>query len=123
MNLETNSTILLPDVNKMAASLGNLSGKVALITGMISRKRINQALKYVLFSFIRYIFIAYSILEIDDTLQRFHCINIFSSVYWLAFRILTSGKLERSLEDGVLSKVWSVFCDFKTTQIKIRILN
>ena len=77
MNLETNSTILLPDVNKMAASLGNLSGKVALITGMISRKRINQALKYVLFSFIRYIFIAYSILEIDDTLQRFHCINIF----------------------------------------------
>ena len=48
MNLETNPTIILPDVNKMAASLGNLSGKVALITGMISRKGINQRLKNVL---------------------------------------------------------------------------
>ena len=103
MNLETNPTIILPDVNKMAASLGNLSGKVALITGMISRKGINQALKNVLFSFIRYLVITYSILEIDDTLQRTHCINNFSSVYWLALRILTSGMLERSLEDGVLS--------------------
>ena len=91
MNLEMNPTIILPDVNKMAASLGNLSGKVALITGMISRKGINQALKNLLFSFIRYIFIAYSILEIDDTLQRIHCIHNFSSVYWLALRIVTSG--------------------------------
>ena len=104
MNLETNPTIILPDVNKMAASLGNLSGKVALITGKISRKGINQTLKNMLFSSFRYVIIAYSILEIDDTIQRIHCINNFSSVYWLALRILTSGKLERSLEDGVLSK-------------------
>ena len=36
MDIEATATI---DVNKMATPIGNLSGKVALITGMFSRKQ------------------------------------------------------------------------------------